>query len=799
METLLQDLRYAVRMLRTRPGFTAAAVISLALGIGACAAIFSVVDSVLLRSLPYPEAERIVQLREVSEKGTYMPVAEPNFTDARARNNSLEGLAQLSGGLVTVTGGSQPVRTRAYWVSGDFFRVLKVETMAGRVFLPEESTPGGAQVAVVSYGFWQRLMGGNSDLTKAALTVDDQTVTVVGVMPQGFAYPEGAEVWIPRETLPAQTSRTAHNWSVIGRVRSDVAVEQARADLSAIGRQFKQDYGKDVDAVDLAIIPLQEYQARNVRSGLWILFGAVGFLLLIACANVANLLLAQATARRKELAVRSALGATRLRLARQFITESMTLALIAAAIGALLSLWGVDLLVALNKGNLPRASEIGVNGRALIFTLALAMLVAVALGLFPALKSAGKDLQSTLKESERGQSANSVSHRLRGLLVVSQVALTLILLIGAGLLIRSFVQLLRIDPGFRPESAVAMDISPASPKTDQERQQLVRFHRQLLEGLSRLPGVTAVGGVTNLPLTGGGPDGTFLIDNDPANTGYAEYRRASEGYFAAIGIPLLRGRMFEQSDTVDSPHVAVISQSLAEKYWPGEDPLGKRIQFGNMDGDLRLLNVIGIVGDVRDYGLESNVRPAIYAYSFQRPPSSNNSIVVRASVDASALISACRGELESLSRDVPANFRTVEQIFSSSLDERRFSLILFSVFAGVALLLAVTGIYGVMSYVVTQRTHEIGIRMALGAQSSDVLKMVIKQGMKLTAIGVVTGVMASFALTRLIESLLFGVSATDPATFAGVVIMLIVVTLAACYIPARRATKVDPMIALRYE
>lgn len=799
METLIQDLRYAARMLRTRPGFTAAAVISLALGIGACAAIFSVVDSVLLRSLPYPEADRIIQLREVSEKGTYMPVAEPNFTDARAQNNSLDGLAQLSGRLVTVRGGSQPVRTHAYWVSGDFFRVLKVEPFAGRTFLPEERTPGGAQVAVVSYGFWQRLMGGKTDLAGATLQVDDQLVTVVGVMPQGFTYPESTEVWIPRETLPAQTSRTAHNWSVIGRLRSGIELEQARADLSAIGRKFKQDYGKDVDAVDLALIPLQEYQVRNVRGGLWILFGAVGFLLLIACANVANLLLAQATARRKELAVRAALGATRFRLARQFVTESMTLALIAAAVGVLLSVWGVDVLVALNKGNLPRADEIGVNGRALIFTLGLSMLVAVVLGLVPALRSSGKDLQSTLKESERGQSSNSVSHRLRGLLVISQVALTLILLIGAGLLSRSFMQLLQIDPGFRPESAVAMDISPASPKNDQEEQQLVRFHQQLLEGLSRLPGVTAAGGTSRLPMTGGGSNGTFLIDNNRANTGYAEYRKASAGYFAAMGIPLLRGRLFEQNDTADSPHVAVISQSLAEKYWPNEDALGKRIQFGNMDGDLRLLNVVGIVGDVRDYGLESNVRPAIYAYSFQRPQPSNYSIVVRANIDPSALIQAMRSELESLNRDVPANFRTVEQIFSSSLDDRRFSLILFSVFASVALLLAVTGIYGVMSYVVTQRTHEIGIRMALGAQTSDVMKMVLKQGMKLTAIGVGIGMAASVALTRLIESLLFGVSAIDPITFAGVAVILTGVTLAACYIPARRATKVDPMIALRYE
>jgi putative ABC transport system permease protein len=799
MNTLWQDLKYAIRMLRTRPGFTSAAVISLAVGIGACAAIFSVVDSVLLRSLPYPEPDRIVQLREVNAKGTLIPVAEPNFIDARARNNSLDSLAQLSGALVTVTGGSQPVRTRAYWVSADFFRVLGVQPFMGRVFLPEESKPGGDQVAVVSYGFWQRLMSGKTDLTGAALNVSEQVVTVVGVMPPGFAYPEGAEVWIPRETLPPQTSRTAHNWSVIGRLRSGAQLEQARADLSAIGKQLKEDYGKDVDAIDMALIPLQEYQVRNVRTGLLILLGAVGFLLLIACANVANLLLAQATARQKELAVRAALGATRLRLARQFITESLALALIAAAAGVLLSFWGVDLLVALNQNNLPRASEIGVNWRALIFTLMLSLLVAVALGLVPALRSAGKDLQSTLNESGRGQSANAFSHRLRSLLVVSQVALTLVLLIGAGLLARSFIQLLRVDPGFHPESAVAMDISLASAKNDQQNQQLARFNQQLLERLSQLPGVTAAGGINSLPMTGGGSNGTFLIDNNPANTGYAEYRGASQGYFAAMGIPLLRGRLFEQSDHADSLHVALISQSLAQKYWPDEDPIGKRIQFGNMDGDLRLLNIVGIVGDVRERGLDTDVRPTVYAYSFQRPQPSNYSIVVRANTDPAALIASMRGELESLSRDVPASFRTIEQIFSSSLNDRRFSLVLFSVFAGVALLLAITGIYGVMSYVVQQRTREIGIRMALGAKPKDVLKLVIKQGMKLAAGGVAIGAGASLALTRLIESLLFGVSATDPITFVGIAALLSAVALAACYIPARRATRVDPMVALRYE
>jgi len=785
-------------VLSSKAGFTAAAVISLALGIGACAAIFSVVDGVLLRSLPYPDADRIVQLREVSEKGALVPVTEPNYLDARARSNSLEALAQYSGSLTTVTGGSEPVRTRAFGVSGDFFRVLGVQPVVGRLFLPEESQPGGRTVAVVSYGFWQRLLGGKTDLANTTLSLFDQSFNVIGVMPPGFSFPRETEVWIPRELFPAQTSRTAHNWSVIGRVRSGVPVEQARADVSAIGKQLRVEHGAQTDAVDFALIPLQEYMVGRVRSGLLILVGAVGFLLLIACANVANLMLAQVTARQKELAVRAALGATRWRLARQFITESLLLAMIAGLLGVLLSFWGVKLLIGVDQKVLPRLDEIGVDARALMFTLGLSFLVAVILGLVPALRSSGTDLVSNLKEAGRGQSAGAASSRLRSLLVVSQVALTLVLLIGAGLLGKSFLRLLRIDPGFRIESAVAMDLSLASAEDEKLHKQLARFNQQLLERLSQLPGVVAVGGVNSLPMTGTGSNGTFLIDNNPAATGYAEYRVASPGYFAAMGIPLLRGRLFEQTDTADSIHVALISESLAHKVWPDEDPIGKRIQFGNMDGDLRLLNVIGIVGDVHEK-LDSDVRPTVYADSFQRPQFPSVSIVARANAGTAPLITAMRSELRALDPQLPANFRTLDQVFASSLDDRRFNLVLFAVFAVVALMLAITGIYGVMSYSVTQRTNEIGIRMALGAKASDVLKLVVGQGMVLAAIGLVTGLAGAFVLTRLMSSLLFAVSTTDLATFAGVSALLASVALLACYVPARRAMKVDPMVALRYE
>ena len=795
---MLRDLRYALRMLRSRVGFTTAAVISLALGIGACTAIFSVVDGVLLRPLPYPDADRIVQLREVSEKGARMPVTEPNYVDLRARSHSLEALAQYSGGLTTVTGGSEPVRLQAYGVSGDFFRVLGVQPAAGRLFLPEESQPGGRAVAVVSYGFWQRLLGGKTDLTNVTLNVFDQSFAVVGVMPPAFGFPKDTEVWIPREMFPAQTSRTAHNWSVIGRVPAGVPLEQATAEVSAIGKQLREQYGTQTDAADFALVPLQEYLVGKVRSGLLILLGAVGFLLLIACANVANLMLAQVTARQKELAVRAALGATRFRLARQFITESLLLASISGALGIVLSLWGVDFLIGLDQKALPRAGEIGVDPRALLFTLVLSFLIAIVLGLVPAFRSSGTDLVRNLKEAGRGQSAGAASSRLRSMLVVSQVGLTLMLLIGAGLLGKSFLRLLQIDPGFRIESAVAMDLSLASAEDEKQEKQLARFNQELLERLGQLPGVVAVGGVNSLPMTGTGSNGAFLIENDPARTGYAEYRVASPGYFSAIGIPLLSGRLFEQSDTADSLHVAVISQSLARKVWPDEDPLGKRIQFGNMDGDKRLLNIVGIVGDVHEK-LDSDVRPTVYANSFQRPQRSSVSIIARAGIGTPALISGMRGELRSLNPELPANFRTLEQIFSSSLDERRFNLILFVVFAAVALMLAITGIYGVMSYSVTQRTNEIGIRIALGAASSDVLKLVVGQGMLLAATGVVIGLGGAFALTRLLASLLFGVSATDLTIFTGVSILLAGVALLACYVPARRAMKIDPMVALRYE
>jgi len=825
METLIKDIRHGVRTLLKRPGFTAIAVMTLALGIGASSAIFSVVDGVLLRPLPYPQSERIVQLREVNPKGAHIQFAEPNFLDVRDRSRTLEAVAQYSGQgqLTTVTGGSEPARAMTLAVSKDFFRVIGTQPFLGRVFTSEANPEA---VAVVSYGFWQRLLGAKPDLSNTTLRIADHAISVVGVMPAGFDFPRDAEVWVPRELLPPETSRSAHNWSVVARMRPGVEFGQAQVELTNISKQLIQENGQEMDAVDFALIPQHEYVVGRVRGGLLIILGAVGFLLAVACANVANLLLAQMSTRQREFAVRSALGATRLRLARQFVTENLLLTLSGGALGILISFWGIDFLLALNQTGLPRLNEININARLIAFTISLSVVIAVALGLVPLIRYSSKKLELTLRETGRAHSGHA-SQRLRNLLVVSEMALTLILLVGAGLLAKSFYRLLQTDLGFQTESAVAMEISMPTAPLDEKRYQefmeayrllrdkgvvpgtptrftpeqerQIQFQNQLLESLRELPGVAAVGSINRLPLTGGAGSGTFFINNNPTKAGYAEFRVASAGYFSAMGIPLLRGRTFGPGDQPNSSNAAVISRSLAEKYWPNENPIGQVIQFGNMDGDLRLLHVVGVVGDVRDEGVDYPAQPTLYANALQRQPFSDLSVVVRATVGPSSLVPAMRNIVRSLNPALPIDFRTLKEVHSSSLDHRRFSLVIFGAFGFVALLLAAMGIYGVTTYAVSQRTQEIGIRMALGARMIDVLKLVLRNAMSLVLIGTAIGVAGAFALTRLMTSLLFGVTATDVPTFVLVAIGLIAVALVSCYLPARRATKVDPLEALRYE
>ena len=803
LEDSWHDLRHGARALGKTPGFSLIAILTLVLGIGSTTAIFSVVDAVLLRPLPYPDPGQIVSLREVGGKGGQMAVAEPNFVDIRSQNRSFSAISVAAGSFpLVVTGPTAAMRARVSIVSHEFLDVMGVQPQLGRGFLPEEDKYGSPVAALVSNGYWQGTLGARSDLAQLHITVDGVTCNVIGVMPADFSYPAETDVWMSPNSEPANTSRTAHNLQVIARIKSDVTLAQAQADVSSIGKQLRQALGEQTDAVDFALVPLQSYLTRNVREGLWLLTGAVGMLLLVACANFSNLLLAQFTARQREFVLRAALGAARLRMSRQLIVENLLLTVPSAILGAILASIGVKLLLLLDNGKLPRVNTVSIDGRVLLFACSLAVIIAIVLGLLPLVQLKGLDLQGGLKEGGRGHSSGAATHRVRGALVVAQISLTLVLLTGAGLLAHSFLKLMRVDPGFNTESAVAMTLSLPSTISPAEDDRIRQFYVQLLERAQRLPGVIAAGGINVLPLADRGSNGRFLIDNDPNNRGYAEYRVASAGYFEAMKIPLLSGRIFGSEDTVNSPHSAVISQSLAERYWPHESAVGKRIQFGNMDTDKRLLNVVGVVGDVRDVTLDTSPLPTVYAFSLQRPQwwqVSRLSIVVRSNATPETLIPGLRAAVNALRSDVPLTFRTMDRVLSRSLDQRRFSLSMFGVFGFVALLIAAIGIYGVVAYGVTQRTQEIGIRMALGAQAGSVLRLVIRGGMILAGLGVAIGVIAALALTRLLSSLLFAVSPTDPVTFVVISLALIVVALIACWIPARRASRVDPLVALRQE
>jgi putative ABC transport system permease protein len=819
MDSLLREIRLAARSLLKRPGFASVAILTLALGIGASTAIFSVLDATLLRPLPYPDQERIVELRELDEKGKGMSFAQPNFDDLRARTRSFDVLAQYSSPWPqAIVGGSEPVRTNACAVSSDFFRLLGVTPILGRVFSPE-SLAESKETAVVSYGFWRRYLGGRTTLDGTALRFDNRSFAVIGVLPAETEFPPSVDVWFPSELLPPVPSRTAHNWRVAGRLKPGVSLEQARSEIGAIGRQLKSEQGNQTDAASFGATPLRERFVKDLRGVLWVICVAVAVLLVIACSNVANLLLVRATARRQEMAVRAALGASRWRLARQFVVETVLLTLAAGAFGTLLAFWGVDLIVGGYHGNLPRVGKIGVNSSALLFTLAISLLAGFVLGVVPALSSSHRQLQNDLQSAGRGKSTGRSSARFRNWLIVSQVALTLVLLVGAGLLGRSFQRLLEVDPGFRAESVVAMTVLLPQPEEPAAMRSLAQFYHRLFERLEALPGVTSVGGTSALPMSGNGANGSFMeirggqapatmqefirqMDALPPGERArdADYRAVSGGYFTAMGIPLVRGRLFQEGDGPDSPHVALVSQALSKRYWPNEDAIGKQIEYGNMDGDLRLLTIVGIVGDVRDNGLDRDPRPTVYTNYFQRPAATAEfSIVVRARGDAAVLSNTMRREARALNPEMPTKFETIEEIVSASFDNRRFSMVMLGVFAGSALLLAMVGLYGVMAYITSERTHEIGIRMALGAQRSNMLGMIFRQSFTLVLTGVAVGIFASLGLTRLLGTMLYGVQATDVVTYTGVVGLLVVAAAFASYIPARRAMKVDPMIALRYE
>jgi len=826
MSTLFQDLRFAIRTLAKNPGFAVVAILTLALGIGASTAIFSVVDAVLLRPLPYPNPQKIVRVWEQAPDGHRMNLADSNFEDFRAQNHTLTALAEYDFVPSSVSGGSEPVRINIAEVSHDFFKALGVEPFRGRAFTASELHLHGSPAIIVSYGYWQRYLGGSADLSHLRLSMDGEVYPVVGVMPRGFDFPPDVAGWIPRELDPMLPSRTAHNWHGLGRLRDGVTVQQARADLDTIARRIRSRYGKRVDLSDAAVVPLANAMVGNVRAALLTLFAAVGLLLLVACANVAGLLLARTSARRKELAVRAALGASRGRLIQQFLAESFVLSLAGGGLGILIAIWSVRILPAILPANLPRQQGIAVNASVLLFTLGSTVAVALALGLFAAWHAGAENLQEALSAGSRSYSGTGASQRLRGLLVIGEIATTLVILAGAGLLGRSFLRLISVSPGLREENLITLQFSPPPAATvfnapaDQQQAGVVRQIRFIQDALGRLraiPGVQSAGITDSLPLSDDLADGTFLILNgqkppsnfeefvriaqNPEQTGHADYCIADEGYFRTAGIPLIRGRLFNDQDSINAPHVALISETLARQRWPNQDPIGQIIDFGNMDGNLKPMTIVGIVGDVRARGLDRPPSAIIYGDYNQRGLGFDPSptIILHGAGAAGPVVAAGRSIFHDLDPTIPVKFSTFKDELGGWLADRRFLLLLVGLFAAAALALAAVGVYGIVAYSVTRRTQEIGIRMALGAQPRDVLRLVVGEGARLAGIGVAIGLAASLAVTRLMSSLLFGVEPTDPFTFLGVALLLSLVALAACYIPARRAMRLDPMIALRYE
>jgi predicted permease len=816
MTLLLLDLRHAVRVLLKNLIATVVAVFTLALAIGATTAIFSVVYGVLLQPLPYPAPDRLMAIWEVNVRGRYSRLADPNFADFRDRNRTFSAMAKYRAGEASVAAAAEPTRATVATVTKDFFEVLAIQPSLGRGLTADDARIGATPVAVVSHRYWTQSLRSARDLSGSYLRIGDRSFAVVGVTPPGFEFPARADLWVPAELDGENTSRTSHNYLAIGRLRNNVSPAQATADLSELAKDIVRHSPEAGDYLlrDAAAVPLKASLTRTVGGTLFVLLGAVLFLLLIACANVTNLLLAQGAARQREIAIRHALGAGRGRLVRQFVTEALVLLCLSCAGGLLIAWIGTSVLLSLAPEDLPRIGDVSMNWPVMLFAMGLSAVVAIGLGLLTATRAARRDPRQTLVDGARGQAGGASSHRVGRIIIATQIAMTVVLLIGAALLGRSLLRVLSVDPGFRTDGIVAIDLAMPYSDDASVKARLSPFYTGLFDRLRAIPGVEDVAAANAVPLDGGLPDGLFaLLSGHEAPTQMGELRRLFEqkdrlgtadfcavtpAYFRALGIPLVRGRLFDDRDRQDGAHAAVISESLARTRWPGRDPLGATIEFGNMDGDLRPLTVVGIVGDTREYGLDQPARPTLYVNLIQRPRFSFT-VVVRSNADPGAIATAARGVLREVAPGVAPRVRTFAEIYSASLGARRFNVTLVAVFAGAALALAIAGIYGVMTYTVTQRWREIGVRVALGATPGQVFRIILGQGLTTTAIGVLIGTAAAFGLTRTIESLLFGVTPTDPVTFTGVIVVLIGVAALACYLPARRATGADPMEALRQE
>ncbi len=804
---MFRDLQYGIRMLRKRPGFTLVVVMALALGIGVNTAIFSVVNAVLLRPLPYKEPGRLVVVwDQVARLGLHRNIVSPaNYYDWQRYSQSFESMGAYTEAFFNLTAedGGSPERIAVVIATPSLLTTLGAYPSVGRAHLPEDGDGAASadRPVIISHSLWQRRFGGNPNIVGQTITLNGGRYSVIGVMPSGFMF-SGKKIDAFLRFAPdaaQMANRRGRYLTVLARLKPGVTLKQAQADMDAITVNLAQQYPDTNTDRGANISPLEDEVFGAIRPALFMLLGTVGFVLLIASANVANLLLARSSSRRREFALRVALGATRMRIVRQFLTESILLALVGGVLGLLLARWLTKLIVALSPTDIPRISEAGLDGRVLGFTVAVSLLTGVVFGLLPALHVSRPDVRDSLKEG--GHTAEVKGrNRARATLVVVEIALSLILLVGAGLMIRTFISLQRVDPGFLTADAVAMDISlPASYRDPQQR---ARFFQEIIRRTETLPGVSSAGVTDNLPLSGEDASRAFTIVGETSSSSTekfaAEHRRVSSHYFDAMGVILVRGRPFTEADTDKAPGVVIINEVLARRFMPNVDPLGKQLVID--DGPARPRQIIGVVRDVKHFSLDAEAKPEMYVPHLDRPWPNMTLVVRAATVNPETLVGPVRSEVAVVDRSIPvANVKTLEQYVAASTGPRRFSMFLLGSFAAVALLLAMIGIYGVMSYSVAQRTQEIGIRMALGAKRATVLKLIIGAGLKLILLGVGIGLVGAFVLTRVISSLLYEVSAHDPIVFLGVTVLLAGAALLACLVPALRATRVDPIIALRYE
>ena len=808
MGTLLNDLRYAARMMGKNPGFTLIAVITLALGIGANTAIFTVVNAVLLRPLGFHDPSRLVIVAEKSPYPTITTSYE-NYVDWRAQSQSFESMEGTRGATIALTGAGDPERLNSRYATAGLFPLLGVDAVVGRTFRAEEDAAGGAPVVLLSYGLWQRRFGGAADAVGKSITLDSRPYTIVGVLPKGFELLQPADVFLPF-TPWAKTLPDDRNWHpgiyAVARLKPGVTREQARTEMVGITKRLENQYPEYNTGVSAEVVGLQDRLVQNVRPALLLLLGAVSFVLLIACVNVANLLLARAASRGREIAIRTSMGASRWRIVRGLLTESVLIAVTGGALGLLVASAALGPLLHMAEGSVPQIFSVGLDRSVLLFTLVVSVLTGLVFGIVPALRTGNIDLRETLNEGSRGSTTGRGHHRILGALVATEIAVALLLLIGSGLLLRSFSRLQEVSPGFQPDHLLVADL-PLSQNAYAKPELRYEFFDRLVERAKTLPGVKSAGAASFLPVSGGGSLIQFNIEGRPPKTPHdyvaAGYRTVTPQYMETMGVPLLQGRNIAAGDVEKAPAVVVINASMARTYFPGENPLGKRMQIGaTPDKDVPYMEIVGVVGDVLQ-GLDTEAKAEMYLPYRQADtvlPVFQLSVVLRTSGDPRLQAAALRSAVREIDPNQPVvKIRTMEENMATSVTEPRFRTWLIGIFAALALVLAAVGIYGVMSYSVNQRTNEMGIRVTLGAQPNDVFRIVVGEGLRLALIGVGVGLIGALAATRVLRTFLYGVSAINPVTFAVTAALLTLVAVAACYFPARRATRVDPMVALRYE